>query len=192
MTILLIIAAAIFTVVAAYNLIAPFLASREDQLRAEVLEDDLRQVEELVARRANLLQSLRDIEFDHETGKLTDADFEHLQKRYERQAVRVMRELDDLHGGRGWESAIDEQLAERLAQIERRRQAEKAPAGPAAPAVAMIACPECGKDMESDARFCSQCGTTLNAADDEPASSDDGAAALESHAISNSGSEVAT
>ncbi len=188
MTLLLIIGAVLFTLFAIVSLLKPFVASRRDQLRYEVLHEDLRRVEALVAHESTLLQSLRELEFDHDLGKLTDEDYKDLKRRYERQAVKVMRELDELHGGRGWETAIDEQLDKRRQQLARQRQAEEARALSAA-TPAIVDCPECGKQMDSDARFCSQCGATLP---DPSASSQDQNAGLESHAIPSSGSEVAT
>lgn len=191
MTLLLIIVAAIFTLVAAYHLVLPFLSTHEESLRFEVLDEDLRRVEELAATKATLLQTLRDVEFDYETDKITEADYKALKKRYERQAVEVMRELDELHGGRGWEETIDKELAQRLEKMAAQREAsnrrdrQRKPAG-----AALVDCPECGKEMEANARFCSQCGTTL--ADDNSSATEDNQAPMESRALPNSGSEVAT
>lgn len=167
MTLLLIIAAAIFTLVTTYHLVLPFLSSHEESLRFEVLDEDLRKVEELVARKTTLLQTLRDVEFDYETSKISEDDYRDLKRRYERQAVEVMRELDNLHGGRGWEEAIDAELDRRLAklQVDRQtdRQAEQPREAAAAQPAELVDCPDCGKEMEANARFCSQCGTTLAA-----------------------------
>lgn len=194
MTLLLIIAAAIFTVVAAYHLVLPFLSSHEEKLRFEVLDEDLRRVEELAAKKATLLQTLRDVEFDYETEKITEADYRHLKKRYERQAIQVMRELDELHGGRGWEEAIDKELAQRLERLAAQKEAKRRDARSRnlarAESARLVNCPECGKEMEADARFCSQCGTTL--AGDDSGESEDNQAPVESRALPNAGSEVAT
>ncbi len=47
--------------------------------------------------RANLpiYEDLRELEFDHQAGKLSDADYESLKQRYERQAVELLREARD-------------------------------------------------------------------------------------------------
>ena len=47
--------------------------------------------------RANLpiYQDLRELEFDHQAGKLSDADYESMKQRYERQAVELLREAGD-------------------------------------------------------------------------------------------------
>jgi hypothetical protein len=190
-TLVLLIAAVLLTLVAAFHLVRPFFADRREQLRFEVLDEDLRRVEELVVRKSTLLQELRDITLDRETGKIAEEDFEDLKKHYERQAVAVMRELDELHGGRGWEAAIDEQLSERLDMMARRREAGRPQQSEAGQEADSIDCHACGKQMEAQARFCSHCGATLaeaSAAGDEDAS----AAQMDSRSMPTSGSKVAT
>jgi cytochrome c-type biogenesis protein CcmH/NrfG len=196
MTLLIIIASAVFTLVAAYHLVTPFLSSRQDQLRFEVLDEDLRRIEELVARKATLLKTLRDVEFDYETNKISESDYRELKQRYERQAVEVMRDLDEIHGGRGWEETIDAELGRRLLRVKEQqakkqaeRQTERQAERPSPASV--VVCPDCSKEMEADARFCSQCGTTIADQGDESDESKN-SAPIESHALPRSGSEVAT
>jgi ribosomal protein L32 len=190
MTLLLIIAAAVFTLVSAYHLVMPFLSSRQDLLRFEVLDEDLRRVEELAAQKSTLLKTLRDVEFDFETGKISESDHRDLKQRYERQAVEVMRALDEIHGGRGWEQAIDAELSRRLEKISQTRQTQQQHAAEASAADVAV-CPDCSKEMEADARFCSQCGATIgdDATSHEP---EEKQVPVESHALPSSGSEVAT
>ncbi|MCY4486090.1 MAG: cytochrome c-type biogenesis protein CcmH [Deltaproteobacteria bacterium] len=42
-----------------------------------------------------IYQDLRELEFDHQAGKLSDADYASLKQRYERQAVELLREAGD-------------------------------------------------------------------------------------------------
>lgn len=99
---------------AVYLAITPFLGSREQQAREELIDDELKRVEQLVATKSVLLQSLREIEFEFETAKMAKEDYERFRTSLERQAIGVMRKLDEIHGGRGWELQIDQELAERL------------------------------------------------------------------------------
>ena len=158
-SLILVFISAALTIFALYKIVSPFLEARRDQLRFEVLDDELTELERLVARKSVLLQSLRDIEFDHETGKLSDEDYERLKKKHEHRAVRVMRQLDELRGGVDLDEMIDSALEERLAEKarpdesqERDVQAEK------------LACPECGEQLEPEDRFCSHCGLKLDEA----------------------------
>lgn len=181
--ILFLIITAALTLYAAAQIVAPFFQSREQQLRFEVLDDDLRSIEELVARRSYLLQSLRELQMDYETGKIPEDDYEDTKRTLELEAVKVLRELDEVHGGRGWQDTIDEELDERLGSIPRRRADELDEPSAPEPVPAdvdvptdddelpdEIECPECGKAMEPDARFCSQCGYALS---DEELEADD-------------------
>ena len=45
--------------------------------------------------RLPIYQDLRELEFDHQAGKLSDADYESLKQRYERQAAELLREAGD-------------------------------------------------------------------------------------------------
>jgi len=150
---------AALTVYALAKIVAPFLEDRREQLRFELLDEEVQQIERLVARKSVLMQSLRDIEFDHETGKLSDEDYERLKKKYERRAVRVMRDLDDLRGDADRDEQIDSALERRLQ--ERADHAPEPAADHQDDESAGIECPECAKELEPEARFCSRCGTPL-------------------------------
>jgi hypothetical protein len=95
------------------------------------------------------VQALREIEFDRETGKLSDADYAELKARYTQAAVDALRE-------RGAQAAATVRLApgERLSdtQLEAAIRAFRS----AAPV-----CPSCGPRPEPDAAFCSGCGRYL-------------------------------
>lgn len=177
---------AALTVYALFRIVSPFLASEDEQIRHELLDDELREIERLVARKSVLLQSLKDIEFDRETGKLSETDYERLRDRYEREALQVMRELDEVRGGVDLDDEIDAAVRERLehelrdAGVEADRPDEASDGEP-------LACPECEKELEPEARFCSRCGTPLEESseanppatddvDDRAAASDDGVA----------------
>lgn len=123
MTIILIVAAAFFTALMFYKTLGPWL-EREDASNLIELDDEMRQLEELVSQKAMLMQSLRELEFDLELDKITQEDYTQLKRRYERQTITIMRKLDMLHGGRGWESKIEDELNRRIAQ-EQPEEAEK-------------------------------------------------------------------
>ena len=83
------------------------------------------------------LAALKEIEFDRETGKLSDADYEALKAKYTASALEALRQEE-------WEA---ETLREPV-------PAERQPAGRAT-------CPQCGPRPEPDALFCSHCGRPL-------------------------------
>ncbi|GEM_PF-179135 len=160
------------TIWALFKVVSPFLGDREDQVRFELLDEELGQIEELVSRKSVLLQTLRDIEFDHETGKLDDADYERLRAKHEKRAVDVMRQLQQMRGDDELDEEIDGQIEERLQSMVASRQTDSTSKDPQpAPSeqadssssteAAGIECPACGRDLAADASFCSGCGVEL-------------------------------
>lgn len=101
------------------------------------------------------LAALREIEFDRETGKLSDEDYAALKQRYTAAALAVLRNeqpaatepVPALAASGAGETAdpIEARIAERVRQLQ----------GGA------VKCPGCGPRPEGDALFCSSCGRTL-------------------------------
>ena len=99
------------------------------------------------------LSALREIEFDRETGKLSDADYAELKSEYTVQAVAALRQ------DAGTASAVPAGSVSAVpgdSDIEAMIAARaRAIAGAAAPA-----CRTCGPRPETDAVYCSTCGRT--------------------------------
>ncbi len=189
----LVLATCFFSVFMLYRMVAPFLETRSEQLRFDLLDDEMRQIEELTTRKSLYLDNLREIELDYELDRITEEDYRDLKRRYELKTVRIMRTLDELYGGRDWEERVERALGAEAGVLAAGalpdedelapKQAADAPAEvdqpePLAAATAQthevfedaddtIACPECGKQLEADARFCSRCGTALAPPSDE-------------------------
>lgn len=170
MTVLLVFAAAIFALVASYRAFAPLVLTGT-RIQSGALDTELRELEELTARRDVLLKSLRELEFERETNKVSQGDFETFRARYEREALDILKEIDRLHGGRGWQERIDEELRSRV--------------GPPSLASAVAPslddseqgppeCVSCGAELQVDDRFCSKCGTPVVFQDDSPADDSEG------------------
>jgi hypothetical protein len=87
--------AAIVAVAAVVLVAVPFLrepAPREDSLR-EPRESSKRALE-LAEERDRALAALKELEFDHRTGKLTDADYRALVGAYRRRAAAALQALE--------------------------------------------------------------------------------------------------
>jgi hypothetical protein len=111
----------------------------------KISTDRLGELDELEDTRKGLaLTALKEIEFDRETGKLSDADYAYLKSRYTSAAIEALRE-EEGQGG----AAIERLVAERV------RVVRAAAEGPA------ITCPDCGVRPEPDALFCSSCGRRI-------------------------------
>jgi hypothetical protein len=56
-------------------------------------------LDELEAAREAKLRELRDAELDHRTGKLSDADYEELDRTLRGEAIEILHDLDREHDG---------------------------------------------------------------------------------------------
>lgn len=56
------------------------------------------QLDLLENARVQTLDAIRDLQFDHLTGKLSDADYQSLRTQYEFQAAKILQQLDAIKG----------------------------------------------------------------------------------------------
>lgn len=112
------------------------------QVTGDTAPDELDSLEpeESESAKVQALLALREIEFDKETGKLSDEDYVLLKNRYQQEALRAI--------------AVEDRDAEAEAPEETAGDSKR-PAGECA------VCPNCGPRPESSARFCSDCGRNL-------------------------------
>lgn len=141
------------------------------------------QLDELLARREAALQSLRELNFDRQVGKVSEEDFGAFETNLKLNAAGAYRALDE------WEAEADRCLGPTLIRdytirLESLRQGSACPAcgrragandrfcagcGASLPAeplvggpsVAPAACPGCGRSAEQGDRFCAGCGRPL-------------------------------
>jgi len=73
---------------------------RPDAQEAERVSNALSSEQDLSARHAMALAGLRDLEDDHQTGKIGEADYAALRAKLEARAVELMKSLDGLAAGR--------------------------------------------------------------------------------------------
>ncbi len=144
--------------------------------RAMPVVEGERQRAELEARREALYAALKDLEFDHETGKLSAEDYAVLRERYTVQAVTVLQQLDALATegpsvvGQG-DAAPDEELEREVAvaplacpvcrRAYRPGDVFCAGCGASLAEVGEGRCPECGAEYAAGDRFCVRCGAAL-------------------------------
>lgn len=104
-------------------------------------------------RKGAAVAALKEIEFDRETGKLSDGDYSELYARYSTEAIEAMRAEDAVPAPAtgSTEDAIEAMVAADVMTLE-------ATGGSAA---GSPSCPTCGPRPESDAVFCSECGKLL-------------------------------
>lgn len=141
---------------------------------------------ELRDEKRRLLRAIKELEFDHGMGKLSQQDFDAVIGTYRLRAIEVMRSLDggELHPELRRLLAERDQAAAAAAASTTPSEpaAPTAPAEPAAPPVPPTAaslppssldktsriCPTCTAHNDNDARFCKACGAQLARKADPP------------------------
>jgi len=126
--------------------------------------------------RALAVQGLRELEFDREMGKLSDADYESMHKALEDRALTAMAAVEKI---RDQAASAKKTTVTPLAQALRRpapaprridpiptlvvhNEPPRPPQQPAPSASGKIRfCPECGMRAAVDAKFCAQCGIAI-------------------------------
>jgi len=149
----------------------------------------------LEVEKRTLLRSLKDIEFDRDLGKISDDDFQRLNKAYRRRAKKVLQLLD--HDLEPHLERAAREVADAMGQksdgpsragAARRDKRKKATASAdalicpscgtsndadaahckgCAARLAPIDCAKCGKTNDPDAKFCKSCASKLGGSEDE-------------------------
>jgi hypothetical protein len=136
------VAAALVGLVALWLALRPLLGPPKPP---DLVEEPLDQEE---TPKGVALLALKEIEFDRETGKLSDTDYQYLKDKYTAEALETLRAEE---GGRAPDD-VETMIANRVRAL--RSAAATTP--PGAPA-----CPSCGPRPEPDAMYCSSCGGRL-------------------------------
>lgn len=141
-------AALVVGLVALFMILEPLLGSGGGRRPPEFLLPDIEDTP-----RGMAMAALKEIEFDRETGKLSDADYQLLRDRYTQSAITAMRAeaAPDMPAEAG--EVPDPVEAIISAKIRALRSAS---AGPG-----VLSCSTCGPRPEPDAVFCSNCGDRL-------------------------------
>ncbi len=106
-------------------------------------------------RRDAEIETLREVEFEYRTGKLSEEDYRELRARHAEAAVRARREAAEEEEGVPAEEPDPGEDGPR--EVGSDAPAAEAEEGPALPR-----CPECGaRARRTGARFCSECGSEL-------------------------------
>lgn len=106
------------------------------------------------ARRA-VVGAIRELDFDHRTGKIGDEDYKRMREAYVARGAQILRELAELDDE---ERDVDAEIEAQVARFRTVRSSEnRARAG----APGAIICPHCGHRAGANDKFCPQCGQRL-------------------------------
>lgn len=149
------IAAALVALAAVALIIGPLTRPGQGPVAGADEPEDLEETPKGMA-----LTALREIEFDRETGKLSDDDYASLKAKYTAEALAILRLESNDRGpaaaipdsaatapapGASGGDAVEAMIADRVRTMQ----------------ASSIRCRSCGPRPESDALFCSSCGRSL-------------------------------
>lgn len=167
MTVIVIVGALLLLGIAIAAVAWPLIQERRRPAAADLALEALPQADPLVelqAQRDAIYQAIRELRFDHQVGKVSDADYRTFDGRLRGNAAAVLKQIDALKKAEA-DPALDASLEAEIAALRQVNGAGPAP-GPsaAAPAgkAALNFCPQCGQRLRSGDRFCGKCGAQLS------------------------------
>ena len=110
--------------------------------------------QELLLQKEATLAAIRALDFDHDTGKLPDAEYEQQRTILMRDAAATLKALDEMPAG----PADEDVYAQIEAAVSLIRQQRAASGG--APA---HFCANCGQSLDANDKFCAHCGQPVYA-----------------------------
>jgi hypothetical protein len=122
---------------------------------------DAAEAERLEHERALAMQGLRELEFDREMGKLSDADYASLHEGLMSRALGASAALERLHGTSAAPAQEAAAARPRLVKSGLTAAPAAGSASAAATAPRIRFCPQCGLEVAA-ANFCSECGAPLS------------------------------
>lgn len=137
-------------------------ASREEQVR-------LTQRQLLLAEKEAILAQIRDLDFDHDTGKMPDEIHQHQRAQLMNSAAGILKQLEELEGKTSPEimpaadgtGNVDADIEAAVARIRQARKMKSTPKPRPVAANGGGFCPQCGSPFDSSDNFCVSCGHKL-------------------------------
>lgn len=115
---------------------------------------------DLGERKIRVLMALKDIENEHDLGKIDDADYDQLVTRYRDEAKQVLRDIDER--AQPSREEAEQVASEFLARHGvGRAGAPRVAASPVAAPSGRPECPSCKGPNNLDAAFCKHCGAAM-------------------------------
>ncbi|MCB9421304.1 MAG: zinc ribbon domain-containing protein [Ardenticatenaceae bacterium] len=140
-------------------------ASREEQVR-------LSQRQLLLAEKEAILAQIRELDFDHDTGKMPDEIHQHQRTQLMSSAAAILKQIEELDGtatpaiapavnGVDGSGDVDDDIEAAIARMRQAPKVKTAPRPQPAAASGSGFCPQCGTPFDPGDKFCVSCGHKL-------------------------------
>ena len=138
-------------------------ASREEQGRVS-----RRQL--LLADKEAILTQIRDLDFDHDTGKMPDEIHQHQRAQLMSSAADILRQLEQLDVKASQPAApfvngvvdVEDDIETAVARIRQAKKVKSIPKSRPLSANGGGFCPQCGHAFDAGDKFCVSCGHKLH------------------------------
>lgn len=161
MTLLVVAGSLLLLLIAVLVIVWPLLQQDEEELEAEAgshLAIEADPLSELGARRDSVYEAIRDLRFDYQVGKVSEADFQIFDGQLKSQAVGVLKQIDELNAAES-DPDLDARLEAEIVAL--RRNGHSPAAARAETGAAAGFCAKCGNKLKAGDRFCGKCGAML-------------------------------
>jgi len=138
------------TVLAGTYVVLPLFRDSKAATDVDLLAET--EMDRLMDRKTVIYRNIKDLEFEHAMGRLSDADFRRLEADHKNDAANILAKLDQLGASDNLDAAIERDIASRKAKLF--------PAG-SARGKELSRCPSCGAEVVAGKKFCADCGQRL-------------------------------
>jgi hypothetical protein len=138
------------TLLAGAYVLAPLFREPTAALDVDLLAETA--LDRLLDRKSLIYRNLKDLEFEHAMGRLSEDDFGRLQADYKQEAVNILVKQDQLGASEGLDEAIEKDIAARKSRLF---------AAGAARVQEAPRCPACGAEIIAGKKFCADCGQRI-------------------------------
>jgi len=144
----------------------PLFRKKGEEETVETDED--RRVRELLSRKESFYSTIKELDFDFKTDKLSEEDYKELKERYQREAISLLREVDEVEKRDDLEDLVEKEVLSRRRSVSSLR--EKGESGDLENIIeeeilarreSFSFCSHCGSRSGVKDRFCSNCGRKL-------------------------------
>lgn len=145
----------------------PLVQERRGPTAVELAEEALPAADPLVtlqAQRDSIYQAIRELRFDFQVGKVSEADYKVFDGTLRGNAAAVLQQIAALKQAEA-DPALDASLEAEIAALRHVNGSgpgQPAPAAATAGAAALNFCPKCGQRVQAGNRFCGKCGAPLS------------------------------